>query len=758
MRTCLTVLLGFTLSTISTVPAQGTGPGTGTGTGTGQPPTHSIVGWGDYVFDSRWTHADGFIKVGPVNNRAAALRADGSIVCWGENGNGECMLPNAPPGTSYVDLIVHPYNGDTLALRSDGLIVDQTGQPWSGMNTSPLPPGVRFVSLAGFGVYGEIALLRSDGRVSVHIPLFERYFPKPVANVPQLPPGTQWTQIAVEDFHVVALRSDGLVGVWNDYAQTLYAPPLGRQFVSVSASGRVIAALDSGGRITVWGDNSKGHKSVPLLPAGLSYTAVSVCHYGIVATRSDGSVVAWGDSTAPVIRDVPTGPGDFQRVFAGAVHGYAVDSAGRLTSWGSDWPGMWTDAGFLGSGIQPEGIRQFDGWNTHWCGLTDSGQVSIWGDYSPSFRPIPPLPPGTSYVDLAWNERELALLRSDGAVVTPSNWPTVHPSGSVAGAGRTLVRVFTAVGQVYGLQDDGALVPVIQWSGGPLAPPPQVPPGRHVEDVAMCSTHGLLLLDDGSVVGWGSNTEGQLNIPANDGYRFTRIAVARDRSMALREDGRAVTWGRCTAEPCGAWGAGVQDYVRIALGEGHRAALRSSGQIDVWGNLPPHVAQIPDLPAGQSYLDVQATAGGVQARRGPRASYVLEQFGCPDSPGILSDRMVPQDLPQMGRPFRLLVEDTPLNLALVWTGVVDLANPSWSHPIPWTLAGNVWCGLHVPTPIDATPVIGSGGRCRATWQIPNDPGLLGMAFRQQAVVPYRYQPGTVLFRLTSAYMGIVGGN
>ncbi|MFN5933889.1 MAG: hypothetical protein ACK46D_06280, partial [Roseiflexaceae bacterium] len=46
----------------------------------------------------------------------------------------------------------------------------------------------------------------------------------------------------------------------------------------------------------------------------------------------------------------------------------------------------------------------------------------------------------------------------------------------------------------------------------------------------------------GRIVGWGSNSKGQLNIPAN-ASDIVAVAAGRECSLAIKADGTLITWG-----------------------------------------------------------------------------------------------------------------------------------------------------------------------------------------------------------------------
>jgi len=63
-----------------------------------------------------------------------------------------------------------------------------------------------------------------------------------------------------------------------------------------------------------------------------------------------------------------------------------------------------------------------------------------------------------------------------------------------------------------------------------------------IPDISAGVFHSLALKDDGTVVGWGSNEHGQINVPGN-----LKDVIAIDagvfHNLALKSDGTVVAWG-----------------------------------------------------------------------------------------------------------------------------------------------------------------------------------------------------------------------
>ena len=60
--------------------------------------------------------------------------------------------------------------------------------------------------------------------------------------------------------------------------------------------------------------------------------------------------------------------------------------------------------------------------------------------------------------------------------------------------------------------------------------------------VAAGGSHHLALKADGSIVAWGDNSLGQMNVPAPNSD-FVAVAAGTTHSLGLKADGSIVAWG-----------------------------------------------------------------------------------------------------------------------------------------------------------------------------------------------------------------------
>src|SRR5215471_10061965 len=62
-----------------------------------------VIGWGRQVVDSRWNR-DTFVEFSTSPQHTLARRSDGSVVAFGDNAIGTCIVPALPAGLSYVQV------------------------------------------------------------------------------------------------------------------------------------------------------------------------------------------------------------------------------------------------------------------------------------------------------------------------------------------------------------------------------------------------------------------------------------------------------------------------------------------------------------------------------------------------------------------------------------------------------------------------------------------------------------------------------
>ncbi|MDP3850864.1 MAG: hypothetical protein Q8Q59_10195 [Luteolibacter sp.] len=136
----------------------------------------------------------------------------------------------------------------------------------------------------------------------------------------------------------------------------------------------------------------------------------------------------------------------------------------------------------------------------------------------------------------------------------------------------------------------------------------QVPNGlNHVAAIAAGAAHGLALRDNGTVVAWGYNPYGEVEPPA-DLQDVVAISAGGFQSLALRGDGTVFAWGSTfngTRWVDATVPAGLCDIIAIAAGRFHCLALKSDGSVVAWGlnsngqtSVPAGLQEVTAVAAG----------------------------------------------------------------------------------------------------------------------------------------------------------------
>jgi len=264
------------------------------------------------------------IAISAGRNHALILRADGAVVPWGKNLDGQT---NVPPGLKNV---VQVAAGDffSLALGADGhvsgwglyptnsaalkeaiaisagcggraLALTRNGRVFSSSGRGGFVPGLtNIVAIAAGGGDDERNLaLRKDGTV---LAWGGEAAPAGLSNV---------VAIAVGEYHSLALKQDGTVYGWGDNhceQATGVQNPKGQR----SASGLVV----NSGQVL---------SNVVAIAAGNQYALFGIVSHHSLALKEDGTVVGWGRICGRPVH-VPEGLSNVVAIAAGQTFCLAI--------------------------------------------------------------------------------------------------------------------------------------------------------------------------------------------------------------------------------------------------------------------------------------------------------------------------------------------------------------------------------------------------------------------------------------------------
>jgi parallel beta-helix repeat protein len=133
--------------------------------------------------------------------------------------------------------------------------------------------------------------------------------------------------------------------------------------------------------------------------------------------------------------------------------------------------------------------------------------------------------------------------------------------------------------------------------------------------------HSVALRTDGTVVAWGANNAGQTNVPPDLSNVVAIASRSGDFSMALRTNGTVVVWGNNSflqrnVPP------GLSNVVAVSAGGGHCLALKANGTVVSWGYytaVPPGLSNVVAISAGD-YGSLALRADGTVAGWGQPAT------------------------------------------------------------------------------------------------------------------------------------------
>jgi alpha-tubulin suppressor-like RCC1 family protein len=276
-----------------------------------------VVAWGAGTNDSGYpSHGQSMVPPGLTNvmtvaggqYHSAALKNDGTVVCWGQNTYGQTSVP---AGLNNV-VAISAGSMHTLALKSDGTVV-AWGFDWNGQ--TDVPAGLNNVVAIAAGDTDSLAL-KSDG-TTVSWGWNNQGQGNPMNNLAAITAGGQFS---------LGLKRDSTVVGWggNFYGQTVVPAGLSN-VVAIAAGGYHGLALKGDGTVVGWGSIWNGQNYVSVtVPAGLTnIIAIAEGWYQSLALKDDGTVVVWGYN-AWGQTNIPAGLCDVVNIAGGHYHCLAV--------------------------------------------------------------------------------------------------------------------------------------------------------------------------------------------------------------------------------------------------------------------------------------------------------------------------------------------------------------------------------------------------------------------------------------------------
>jgi YD repeat-containing protein len=531
-----------------------------------------LLGWGrndqGQLGDGSWTDrrwaaavvdADGHQPsevqvIAAAGSHNLALRADATLLGWGDNGYGQVgdgTQWDRPQAVAVWDGNLEPISniGQPGMTDSDGDGTPDTSDAFpydaryrSDTDRDGLPDEweqAQFGNLAGAADRDGDGDGISDGDEFAH------------GSDPRLAPTRTQTPIAAGVYHSLAVQRDGTVLAWGDnsYGQlgdgTTTDRPNPRQIsdlaniVAVAAGEYYSLALGDDGRVWAWGYNGNGqlgdatttNRNAPAaVRDGLGNPLAGVIaiaagdRHGL-ALRADGTLLAWGyngygqlgdssttQSGVPHLLREQNGGAITQivAISAGSNHSLALKADGRLLGWGANGSGQ------LGDDTSSSRYRAVAALDSEHRPFTAIAGVSAQGDFTLArsddghaqafgYNGYGQLGDGTTrargYPLPVVGNGSIPI--STVAAVAGGWRHALVLLGSGPRAGRLLAWGENAQGQLGdndGLNRSRAGA-VLTGAGGELT---------GVQAIAAGGYHSLALLNNGTLLAWGDNSQGQL--------------------------------------------------------------------------------------------------------------------------------------------------------------------------------------------------------------------------------------------------------
>ena len=372
----------------------------------------------------------------------AAVREDGSVVCWGNDrygGDSSSVADQLAGGVREVFSNRYAF----AAVRDDGSVVSW-GHPQLGGNlgdaADALAGGVKRI----YSTFSAFAAVKNDGSV------------------------VTW----------------GNANAGGD--SSAVADQLAGGVVKIYSNRSAFAALKQDGSVVTWGMAASGGDSSGVAAELENVQEISATAFAFAALKQDGSVVAWGHADRGGVPSADLGP--VARLFANQYAFAALGTDGTLTTWGHpDFGGAvseslgeivevvasdrafaarmtdgsvrcWGAADFGGSGPGDlVAVDQLFATKRAFAALMADGSVRTWGHSffgGASDQVATDLSGGVTAI--VANDLAFAAMRDDGSVVT---WGSAMHGGESdgAGLGEGVAHLHASGGAFAAVMNDGSV-------------------------------------------------------------------------------------------------------------------------------------------------------------------------------------------------------------------------------------------------------------------------------------------------------------
>jgi len=297
------------------------------------------------------------VAIASAWNAVAALKSNGSVVTWGNSGDG------SDPSQAIKNLIssgvkgIYSMSTGFVAHKTDGTAVCWGGATGHEINTKYHDMSNQLVNIRDvYPGYESVVFIKNDGSLLMMAAYPEEEVPSGMVSA--LSSGVVSVTIAGYGDAFAALKSDGSVYSWGypyygstDYARVASQLMSGVLCVYPAESG--FAALKTDGSVVNWSDWENDSSSVAAqLTSGVNKV---ISTYGASAVlKTDGTVICYGRTNALArYGDISNQLVNVKAINVSWIGTFfALKGDGSVIIWGYDWEGNSADiSGKISSGV-----------------------------------------------------------------------------------------------------------------------------------------------------------------------------------------------------------------------------------------------------------------------------------------------------------------------------------------------------------------------------------------------------------------------